>query len=91
MNCPLCVERRLEPVIVDGVEIDVCENCGGVWLDRGELDRMARPAPAEPQVAHASPASKPPKGSKSGGGKKPKKQKSLGSRLGDLLEEALDL
>lgn len=25
-----------------GVEIDVCENCGGVWLDRGELEEMER-------------------------------------------------
>lgn len=91
MNCPLCVERRLEPVYVDGVEIDVCENCGGVWLDRGELERMARPV--EPKTAKADKAPKSSKGTKpkSSDGKKPKKQKSLGSRLGDLLEEALDL
>ena len=89
MNCPLCVERRLEPVYVDGVEIDVCENCGGVWLDRGELERMARPVETKPAKADKEPKSS--KGSKSGEGKKPKKQKSLGSRLGDLLEEALDL
>ena len=23
-----------------GVEIDICRKCGGVWLDRGELDRI---------------------------------------------------
>lgn len=90
MNCPLCVERRLEPVYVDGVEIDVCENCGGVWLDRGELERMARPVEAKPAAAAKPLESDSPK-PKSSGGKKPKKQKSLGSRLGDLLEEALDL
>ena len=25
------------------VDIDVCEDCGGVWLDRGELERLSQP------------------------------------------------
>lgn len=25
----------------DGVLIDVCPNCKGVWLDRGELDKLS--------------------------------------------------
>lgn len=32
-----------------GVEIDYCPTCRGVWLDRGELDKiieMSQPAPA---------------------------------------------
>ncbi len=39
MNCPHCrttlfvSERR-------GVEIDYCPDCRGVWLDRGELDKI---------------------------------------------------
>jgi len=36
-----------------GVEIDYCPNCRGVWLDRGELDkiieRSAQPVQAAPQ------------------------------------------
>jgi Zn-finger nucleic acid-binding protein len=44
-----------------GVEIDYCPECRGVWLDRGELDKIldraaadvAPPAPPAPQrVAH---------------------------------------
>ena len=39
-----------------GIEIDYCPTCRGVWLDRGELDKLierastqAAPAPAPPQ------------------------------------------
>jgi Zn-finger nucleic acid-binding protein len=37
-----------------GIEIDYCPTCRGVWLDRGELDKIIdrsvqQPAPAAPQ------------------------------------------
>lgn len=37
--CPACQEL-LVPVDRDGVEIDYCPSCRGVWLDRGELDKI---------------------------------------------------
>lgn len=39
MNCPKCPSQLL---ISDkhGVEIDYCPNCRGIWLDRGELDKI---------------------------------------------------
>jgi Zn-finger nucleic acid-binding protein len=39
MNCPACA---VELKIADrqGVEIDYCPKCRGVWLDRGELDKI---------------------------------------------------
>jgi uncharacterized protein len=39
MNCPKC---NLTLVMSDrqGIEIDYCPNCRGVWLDRGELDKI---------------------------------------------------
>lgn len=39
MNCPNCNETL---VMSDrqGVEIDYCPKCRGVWLDRGELDKI---------------------------------------------------
>ncbi len=39
MNCPL---DGTELVMTDrsGVEIDYCPKCRGVWLDRGELDKI---------------------------------------------------
>jgi Zn-finger nucleic acid-binding protein len=39
MNCPTCnVELRITDR--QGVEIDYCPKCRGVWLDRGELDKL---------------------------------------------------
>jgi Zn-finger nucleic acid-binding protein len=39
-----------------GVEIDYCPKCRGVWLDRGELDKIVdRAAPAAPPVALEEP------------------------------------
>ena len=39
MKCPVCgVELLLEER--QGVEIDYCPKCRGVWLDRGELDKV---------------------------------------------------
>jgi Zn-finger nucleic acid-binding protein len=37
--CPVC---RVDLVMADrqGVEIDYCPQCRGVWLDRGELDKI---------------------------------------------------
>ena len=39
MKCPNC---NVSLVISDrsGVEIDYCPDCRGVWLDRGELDKI---------------------------------------------------
>lgn len=35
-----CCDTLLHPVMTEGVEIDCCKECGGVWLDRGELGRL---------------------------------------------------
>ncbi len=39
MKCPNC---NVALVMTDrsGVEIDYCPECRGVWLDRGELDKI---------------------------------------------------
>ncbi len=39
MKCPNCSETL---IMADrqGIEIDYCPNCRGVWLDRGELDKI---------------------------------------------------
>ena len=38
MKCPNCAHAGLEPVLTtQGVEIDRCGSCEGVWLDRGEI------------------------------------------------------
>jgi Zn-finger nucleic acid-binding protein len=39
MKCPVCNET-LTMSERQGVEIDFCPKCRGVWLDRGELDKI---------------------------------------------------
>ncbi len=39
MNCPVC-DAKLREVTKMGVQVDICPDCKGVWLDRGELDKI---------------------------------------------------
>ena len=43
-----------------GVEIDYCPECRGVWLDRGELDKIIDRAGPTPTAAPAAPATSTP-------------------------------
>ena len=51
MLCPVC-KTPLTMSERQGIEIDYCASCRGVWLDRGELDkiveRSAQPVAAPP-------------------------------------------
>ncbi len=40
MQCPVCENTRLAIAERQGIEIDYCPECRGVWLDRGELDKI---------------------------------------------------
>lgn len=40
MKCPVCKDIDLVMSDRQGVEIDYCPSCRGVWLDRGELDKI---------------------------------------------------
>lgn len=42
MRCPKC-GLGLQEVAFRGVDADLCFSCGGVFLDRGEIDRIASP------------------------------------------------
>lgn len=62
MQCPTC---KVDLTMADrqGIEIDYCPKCRGVWLDRGELDKIiertagetASPRAAAPQQAYREP------------------------------------
>ena len=45
MKCPVC-DVPLSISSREGVEIDFCPQCRGVWLDRGELDKVIERASA---------------------------------------------
>ncbi|MEN8140204.1 MAG: zf-TFIIB domain-containing protein [Thermodesulfobacteriota bacterium] len=38
--CPKCQDTPLQPARRNGVEIDYCPQCNGIWLDNGELNRI---------------------------------------------------
>ena len=54
MKCPNCSDTTLVMTDRQGVEIDYCPVCRGVWLDRGELDKLLEKA------ASATPPAMPP-------------------------------
>jgi Zn-finger nucleic acid-binding protein len=39
MECPVCKTKLLMSE-KQGIEIDYCPDCRGIWLDRGELDKI---------------------------------------------------
>jgi len=97
MKCPTCTTVNLVMSERQGVEIDYCPECRGVWLDRGELDKIiaraaeqtdSRPqqAAAPPQQPHYQPQPPPyyqGHGNQHGHGHKPYRKKSF-------LEELFD-
>ncbi len=54
MPCPVC---NVPLVMSDrqGVEIDYCSQCRGVWLDRGELDKIIERSANDAQPPRAAP------------------------------------
>ncbi len=43
LNCPHCRHHLLEPIrSEEGIEIDACVHCGGLWFDQNELDKIVR-------------------------------------------------
>jgi Zn-finger nucleic acid-binding protein len=99
MKCPVC-DVDLLMSERQGVEIDYCPSCRGVWLDRGELDKIiervnaefapARSAePPQPQSAAPAPSggrdTRPEERSYQGDSHK-KKSKKPSSFLSDIFE-----
>ena len=66
MKCPSCTDTTLVMSDRQGVEIDYCPQCRGVWLDRGELDKLIErsaaiaPAPAAARLRDLIPNSRTP-------------------------------
>ena len=89
MQCPVCKTVSLTMAERSGIEIDYCPQCRGVWLDRGELDKIidraapqGAPAPAVQQPPPMHPAQAHPQ---HGGGYYYKKKKREGF-LGELFD-----
>ena len=59
MKCPVCPDSTLLMSDRQGVEIDYCPTCRGVWLDRGELDKLIQLSAAQPVPAAAAAPQRP--------------------------------
>ena len=53
MNCPVD-GTTLQMADRSGIEIDYCPTCRGVWLDRGELDKIIERTSAPAAAARGS-------------------------------------
>ena len=54
MQCPRCEGTSLTLSERQNVEIDYCQNCRGIWLDRGELDKLIERAEAAESSEYAN-------------------------------------
>jgi uncharacterized protein len=59
MSCPVCVVP-LAMSDRQGIEIDYCPQCRGVWLDRGELDKIIERSETPQAAQQSAPQSAPP-------------------------------
>lgn len=87
MKCPSCKESKLVMSERKGIEIDYCPDCRGIWLDRGELDKILErsreeEAPAERERPRAQPMAQP--------GYHPEYQQKYYKRKKSFLEELFD-
>lgn len=88
MNCPID-NTQLTMSERSGIEIDYCPSCRGVWLDRGELDKLIEqsqntqefPSPRS-ELSHREDRGEYSRESKQHAPKKHKKE----SFLGDLFD-----
>ncbi|WP_413575585.1 zf-TFIIB domain-containing protein [Bdellovibrio sp. HCB290] len=82
MKCPSCKDKDLVMSERKGVEIDYCPECRGIWLDKGELDKILERSQQED--SYAKPAQDTYMNSQPNYGHKPyKKRKSFFEELFD--------
>jgi Zn-finger nucleic acid-binding protein len=56
LGCPMC-KREMDQHLYGGggnVDVDSCEPCGVLWLDRGELSRIVAAPDRDPQMVYQS-------------------------------------
>lgn len=84
MKCPVCAQVDLVMTDRQGVEIDYCPQCRGIWLDRGELDKIIERTAAP--ASHSPQAAPPPHGGYDQHGHGYHKKKKHKSLLGELFD-----
>lgn len=94
MKCPTCPDAVLVMADRQGVEIDYCPSCRGIWLDRGELDKLLDKAAAMPAALSTA---LPQPAARQGSYRQPdfedsdyRKQRQYGSRKKSWLNDIFD-
>lgn len=59
LRCPVC-QSSFREVLKEGILIDVCTQCRGVWLDRGELEKLLSLARSDDDAYEAQRQAPPP-------------------------------
>lgn len=87
MKCPVCGDPELTMAERQGIEIDYCPSCRGVWLDRGELDKIIeRSTAAQPQAPVAMPRDADRRDARYDDDRQHGKRKRKGGFLGELFD-----
>lgn len=98
--CPKCATPLLAVNRQEGVIIDQCSSCQGIWLDRGELDKILEVAsqasgywssPGQPAQAHGSRSHQTPQDSYGSHDHHGSKKGSVAKGALSFLEELFDL
>jgi len=91
MNCPRCDHVVLDEREREGLLVDVCAKCRGVWLDRGELEKLIARASREFDEAATQRDDLPPRGVRHHDDdddyrRHPKRKRSWIESLGDIFD-----
>ncbi len=89
MLCPVC-KTGLTMSDRQGVEIDYCPTCRGVWLDRGELDKVIERSVEAAPPTRREPEPPPSRGYRQGGYQDDHDRYRHGKRKKSFLSELFD-
>lgn len=85
MRCPID-GRELVLAHREGIELDYCPECRGIWLDRGEIDKLIERSNQQLMAAAVPRSDRYERSDRDEHKYEPKKKKKASSFLSDLLE-----
>jgi Zn-finger nucleic acid-binding protein len=85
MLCPID-GRELQLTHREGIELDYCPECRGIWFDRGELDKIIERSNEQLRSRESSDRGGDRPAARHDGSNAPSKKKKASSFLSDLLE-----
>lgn len=89
MKCPVD-QADLVMTERQGIEIDYCPQCRGIWLDRGELDKIVERSMAGEGASRSAQSERNPRPSSDHGYDDDERQRYSGRRRGSWLSEIFD-